>query len=64
MTLTNRLKKIEQLLHMKEEKISELEKIIQSTANNELPDLLERSVIVDKNDQHDLHQLQEEKERL
>jgi len=64
MTLTNRLKKIEQLLHMKEEKISELEKIIQSTANNELPDLLERSVIVDKNDQHDLHQLQEEKEKL
>lgn len=44
MTLTNKIKKIDLLLSVKEEKLQELEKIIQSNAGSELPDLLERSM--------------------
>lgn len=64
MTLGNRLKKIDQLLTVKEEKIGELEKIIQSNHSSEWPDLLERSVIMEKGEHSDIHGLQDEKEKL
>lgn len=40
MTFGNKIKKIEQLMTVKEEKIAELEKIIQTNTSNELPELL------------------------
>lgn len=48
MTLNNKVKKIELLLTVKEEKIQELEKIIQSNAGSEVPDLLDKSVFLEK----------------
>jgi hypothetical protein len=46
MTLSNKIKKLESLLVVREEKLLELEKIIQSNNGVELPDLLERSMVV------------------
>lgn len=52
------------MLAVKEEKITELEKIIQSSVGGEPGDLLEKSMYLEKIDHNDLHNLQEEKEKL
>jgi hypothetical protein len=48
------------LLAVKEEKITELEKIIQSNVGGE-SDILEKSMYLERIDQQDLHNLQAEK---
>lgn len=51
------------MLALKEEKVGELQKIIQSSVGGQ-GDLLEKSMYLERIDQQDLHNLQADKEHL
>jgi RNase adaptor protein for sRNA GlmZ degradation len=52
------------LLKVKEEKIQELEKIIQGSAGADMADFLEKSMYLEKFDPKEIHQLQDDKDQL
>jgi predicted nucleic acid-binding Zn-ribbon protein len=55
--LVNKLKKLEGILQVRDDKVAELEKIIQSSVGGESSDLLEHSLYLGP-DQQDFHTLQ------